>query len=80
MWLERGQLCGQYDVLEPAHLPPLYLVYNRRASKSSGKVHGVLRNRIADDPRLMGTMDQIADLVPPAREAISRGDHTALHA
>ena len=76
---EDGQQWGHYEYIDSSRLPPIYLVYNRRASKSSGKVHGRLRNEINDDPRLQGTMDQIANLVPPAREAIESGDTEQLH-
>jgi len=80
MRIENDHLCGQYQPVDSSRLPPLYLVYNRRASKSSGKVHGALRNRIGDDNRMIGTMDQIAELVPPAREAIAAGNGGQLHA
>ena len=74
-----GFECGVYEKLDTGLLPPLYIAYDLAASKESGAVHGSLRRRLADDTQLKRIMGEIAALVPMARQALERHDHSALH-
>ena len=74
-----GYECGSYEWLDPSLLPPMYLVYDPAASKTSHSVHGPLRTRVQDNERLVTTIGQIAALVPLARTALERRDTARLH-
>ncbi|MAR11533.1 MAG: GHMP kinase [Blastopirellula sp.] len=75
-----GYECGLYESLTADVLPPVYVCYDTEGAKTSASVHGPLRTRMAERADLQETMEQIAALVPEAREALSEGDHPRLHA
>jgi len=74
-----GYECGQYEPLDAALLPSLYLAYDLSTSKTSQSVHGPLRARVRDNQQLAATIAQIADLVPEARRALQERDSRRLH-
>ena len=39
-----GYQCGQYEILDPSLLPPIYIAYFLGSSKTSDAVHGALRS------------------------------------
>jgi len=75
----RGYEFGEYHHVDPVGLPPLYLAYHLAAAKQSHTVHGPLRQNIVRDEKLQATMRQVAELVPPAEQAIVKGDQSELH-
>ena len=76
---ERGYQCGQYERLEPSLLPPIYLAYFLGSSKTSDAVHSALRTRVQDNQSLTATMNEIADLVPVAKDVIVGQHFRRLH-
>ena len=74
-----GYECGDYESLPLAGMPEVYVCYDVEGAKTSASVHGPLRTRMAERADLHETMEQIAALVPQAREALEHGDHARLH-
>jgi glucuronokinase len=67
---------GQYQRIEPALLPKLYIAYKTSLGKVSGKVFNDVRARFdKGDPHVVNTMSQIASLADAGKEAILKGDH-----
>jgi len=70
---------GNYEPLDPALLPGMYVAYHTRPTKDSGQIHGDLRARWSDgDLTVTRTLEQIAALADEGREAIQEGDHERL--
>ena len=66
---------GIYENLDLGLLPPLFIAYTESLSKSSGKVHNVMRYRanIDHDEKIMDVMRRKAELVDRARELLEAG-------
>jgi len=74
---ERG--FGEYERLDPALLPPLYVAYKPELGKVSGTVHNELRTAYdRGDLAVLRTIDEIAELAELGRRAYGRGDFSAL--
>jgi glucuronokinase len=63
-----GGLHGEYRNLDPSALPPLFIAYKDELSKSSGKVHNIMRYRasVEHDARVTEAMGKKAALVDEA--------------
>ena len=70
-----GGLHGDYVHAPPDLLPPLFVAYDERLSKSSGAVHNVMRYRAAveHDVRVTDAMARKAALADEALEALRAG-------
>jgi glucuronokinase len=66
---------GRYESLDPALLPPLFIAFNESLSKSSGKVHNIMRYRarVEHDPKVGEVMREKARLAEQARERLAAG-------
>jgi glucuronokinase len=73
-------LYGNYEKLDPAILPPLFVAYKQELSKSSGKVHNIMRYRaqVEHDGKVLEAMRKKAELVDEAREELTNGNSAAL--
>ena len=71
----RGFQCGDYQQLDPALLPPLYVAYKTDVSQPTEVVHGDLRTRFEQgEPAVVRAMDRLAELTLEGREAILQRD------
>jgi glucuronokinase len=63
---------GHYYNLDTQLLPPLFIAYTEKLSKSSGEVHNIMRYRIAveHDEKVIKVMRAKAKLVDEAREVL----------
>jgi glucuronokinase len=75
-----GGLHGNYHNLDPSLLPPLFVVYRKELSKSSGKVHNIVRYKaeVEHDKKIIDAMKRKAELVEEARECLLKGNRDAL--
>ncbi len=74
-----GYLCGHYERLDPALLPPLYVAYNAEISEPTEVFHGDIRGRFnRGDPVVVRAMGKFAALAAQAREALLAHDHQRL--
>lgn len=66
---------GDYHPLDPELLPPLFVAYDERLSKSSGTVHNAMRYRAAieHDPAVIDAMARKAALVDEAVATLQAG-------
>jgi glucuronokinase len=70
-----GYLCGHYEPLDPALLPPLYLAYSTDASEPTEVFHNDIRGRFnRGEPAVVRAMGRFAALAAQAREALLAGD------
>lgn len=75
-----GFACGQYQRLDPALLPPVYLAYNANVSEPTEVFHNDLRGRFErGELAVVKAMSKFAGLAHQAREAVQAGDHHTLH-
>jgi len=66
-----GFRCGQYEPLDPALLPPLYVAYSTESSEPTEVLHGDLRARFErGDEDVLQAMVRLGDLASQARAAI----------
>lgn len=66
-----GWACYQYDPLDPALLPPLYLAYHNGLSEPTEVFHNDIRGRYdRGDEQVIAAMRQAADLATAARQAL----------
>lgn len=66
---------GQYEYIEPASLPPIYIAYKPNLRKVSGKIHTSLRTRFDRGEKLVvDSMKYFADLTEQAKESLKRGE------
>lgn len=74
-WASNGGRHGTYRNLDPALLPPLFIVYKDALSKSSGEVHNIMRYRasVEHDARVLEAMARKAALVDEATACLERG-------
>jgi len=76
---KHGLLCGAYEPLDPALLPPLYVAYSTQWGKPTEHVHGDLRARYnRAEPAVVEAMGRFADLTVQARQAILARDAARL--
>jgi glucuronokinase len=69
----------QFELLDPALLPPLFIAYRDDASQPSRAVHAALRDRARAGERLLAeTMAEIAALAERGRAALLAGDRDEL--
>jgi glucuronokinase len=70
-----GFQCGNYERLDAALLPPLYVTYKTDVSQPTEVFHGNLRARFEQgEPAVVEAMARLAELTLRAREAILAGD------
>lgn len=66
-----GWACYQYERLDPALLPPLYLAYHNGLSEPTEVFHNDIRGRYdRGDEEVISAMRQAADLTTCARQAL----------
>jgi glucuronokinase len=76
---ENGMKHGTYTELDCSLLPPLYLAYDARVGKESGKTHSTVRQRWAErDPELVQGMKDIAGLADQAVVALQNKNYGRL--
>jgi glucuronokinase len=74
-----GLMCGAYEPLDPALLPPLYLAYSADEGEPTEVIHNDLRARYrAGEPAVVAAMKRLAELADEARAALLRGDSRRL--
>ena len=70
---------GQYERLDPALLPPLYIAYKVDLAESSTVFHSNIRQRYASgETRVIDAMNLIADLALQGRAALLTRDYETL--
>jgi len=70
-----GYLCGTYESLDPALLPPLYLAYSADEGEPTEVFHNDIRGRFQrGEPAVVRAMSRCAGLASQAREALLVGD------
>ncbi len=71
-----GLVCGMYEPLDPALLPPLYVAYSVEAGEPTEVFHNNLRARFNQgEPAVVEAMRRFAELTVQARQALL--DHDA---
>ncbi len=66
-----GLLCGRYEPLDPALLPPLYVAYSEEAGEPTEVFHNNLRARYDQgEAQVVEAMRQFARLAQEARDAL----------
>ena len=75
-----GDRHGDYRPLPPELLPPLFVAWDERLSKSSGTVHNAMRYRAAieHDPAVIDAMARKAELVDEAVAVLHAGQRDRL--
>ncbi len=74
-----GYACGRYEALDPTLLPPLYIAYSTEVGEPTEVLHNPLRARWEQkDAEVVAAMRQFAQITDEARDALLRGDTTAL--
>jgi galactokinase/mevalonate kinase-like predicted kinase len=72
---QAGFLCGQYESLDPALLPPIYVAYNTDVSEPTEVFHNDVRGRFnRGDATVVRAMGRFAALAFQAREALLARD------
>jgi len=72
--LLESQGYGQYEPLDPALLPPLFIAYHDALSEGTEVAHSPVRERwLAGEPKVIETMNRIASLAERSRELILTG-------
>ncbi len=71
---------GEYVKLDPSLLPPLFIAYDEKLSKSSGAVHNIMRYRVGveHDQKVLKVMEQKAALADEAMKILLKGDKGSL--
>jgi glucuronokinase len=71
---------GDYQPLDTALLPKLFIAYKTDLGKVSGKVLNDVRARFEKgDEQVVATLDRIAALAEEGKKALLEHDHTTLH-
>jgi glucuronokinase len=66
---------GRYRPLDPTRLPPLFVTWDPRPGRASGRVHGDVRRRwLAGDPEVRRAMEIFPALVDDGLACLERGD------
>jgi glucuronokinase len=72
---QNGYLCGLYEPLDPALLPPVYIAYNTDVSEPTEVFHNDIRGRFQrGEPQVVRAMGKFAVLASQAKEALLGGD------
>jgi glucuronokinase len=67
---------GQYEALDPALAPPLFIAYQTEPAESSAVFHNDIRRRYdAGDPLVIEAMQTLAQLALEGRGCLLTGDH-----
>ena len=70
-----GFSCGQYESLDPANLPPLYIAFSAEYSEPTEVFHNNLRFRFDQgEPEVVDAMKKFAVLTESAKNAIEMRD------
>ncbi|MHB8953323.1 MAG: mevalonate kinase family protein [Pirellulaceae bacterium] len=78
---KNGLLCGRYETLDPALLPPLYLAYSEDAGEPTEVFHSNLRARYDQgEPAVVDAMQNFARLAHEARHVLVSGQREKLGA
>ena len=81
MQAHRGLMCGAYEPLDPAQLPPLYVAYSTGISEPTEVFHNNLRARFEQgESAVVDAMRRFAQLAAEARRAIADQDAEKLAA
>jgi len=71
-----GYQCGNYEVLDSALLPPIYLAYSSAGSEPTEVFHNDLRSRYdSGESDVVDAMQELAELTGQTLLAIKSGDH-----
>jgi glucuronokinase len=71
-----GMECGEYERLDPAILPPLYVAFSAETGEPTEVTHGPLRARYNQgDQEVCDAMLEFASITDRARDALLAGDH-----
>jgi len=71
-----GFECGQYEPLDPALLPPLYVAFSTEAGEPTEVTHAPLRVRYDQgDEAVHAAMQRFAAIASEGRDALLTGDH-----
>ncbi len=71
---------GNYQTLDPAKLPPLFIAYREDLSEGTEVYHNDLRARwLRGDSDVLSAIKFWADLTEKFREAMETGDRAAMH-
>jgi glucuronokinase len=74
-----GYLCGIYEPLDPALLPPIYLAFSTEQSEPTEVFHNDIRGRYnRGEPAVVQAMTKFAGLAAEARGALLAGDAVKL--
>lgn len=72
--LMEGQGYGEYEELDPGHLPPLYIAYRTNLSEGTEVFHNDIRGRFnRGEPQVLEAMLFWADLAEKARALLKTG-------
>ena len=72
---DHGLMCGAYEPLDVALLPPLYVAYSVEAGEPTEVFHNNLRARFRQgEPAVVEAMARCAELTVEARQALLSGD------
>ena len=78
MDLREPRTAASYTRLGPETLPPLFIAWNPRGGRSSGRIHeGVRRRWREGDEEVHREMATLRELVDSGAECLRRGDHAA---
>ncbi|MGL6195840.1 MAG: hypothetical protein ACRC2T_13570, partial [Thermoguttaceae bacterium] len=70
-----GFVCGNYEQIDPAMLPPLYIAFSEDNSEPTEVFHNNLRFRFDQgELKVVEAMKTFAELTEKAKSAISAGD------
>lgn len=70
---------GNYERLDPALLPNIYIAYKRELSEGSEVFHNDIRTRYSQGEKaVVQAMETWADLAEQVRDALLAGDHKAI--
>lgn len=77
--LMEAQGHGNYEKLNPALLPPLFIAYREDLGEGSEIIHQTVRDRwLAGDPQVLETMEALGECARQARDLILAGKGTAI--
>ncbi len=79
MTIKQGLLCGVYESLDPALLPPIYLAFSADAGEPTEVFHNNLRARYQQgEPAVVEAMAEFASLAAEARSVLVHGHRERL--
>ena len=79
MYQQDGLWCGQYEKLDAAMLPPVYVAYASELGEPTEVVHNDLKSRFQQgDEELIAAMQQLAAITEEALSCLESGDREQL--